>query len=70
MRRSPETASVREGASARISSIDSRANGTLLVTRTPADVAGPGCLVPSIDRKAKTLTVRWYATHNGFGRGG
>jgi hypothetical protein len=39
---------------------------------TAADVAGAGCLVPSIGgtKKAKTLIVHWYATHNGFGRGG
>ena len=39
---------------------------------TSADVAGAGCLVPSIggSKKAKTLIVHWYATHNGFGRGG
>jgi hypothetical protein len=30
----------RKGASARISSIDSRTNGTLLVTLTPVDVVG------------------------------
>lgn len=39
---------------------------------TAADVAGAGCLVASIGgtKKAKTLIVHWYATHNGFGRGG
>ena len=37
---SPGTACDREGASARISSIVSRANGTLFVTRAPVDVVG------------------------------
>ena len=40
---------------------------------TLADVQANGpCLLASIDRskKAKTLTARWWSTHNGFGRGG
>jgi hypothetical protein len=41
MARFPGTARDRKGASARISSIDSRANGRLFVTCTPVDVAGP-----------------------------
>ena len=41
MTRFPGTARVRKGASARISSIDSRTNGTLFVTCAPVDVVGP-----------------------------
>jgi hypothetical protein len=41
MARFPGTARSRKGASARISSIDSRTNGTRFVTCTPVDVAGP-----------------------------
>lgn len=40
---------------------------------TAADVQANGpCLLASIGgtKKAKTLIVHWYATHNGFGRGG
>ena len=40
---------------------------------TLADVQANGpCLLASIDRSknAKTLTARWWSTHNGFGRGG
>ena len=39
---------------------------------TLADVQANGpCLLASIARgKAKTLTVTWWSTHNGFGRGG
>ena len=40
---------------------------------TLADVQANGpCLLASIggSKKAKTLIVHWYATHNGFGRGG
>jgi hypothetical protein len=41
MARFPGTAGVRDGASARISSIDSRTYGTLFVTRVPVSAAGP-----------------------------
>jgi hypothetical protein len=41
MARFSGTVCSRKGASARISSIDSRANGTLFVTCAPVDVAGP-----------------------------
>jgi hypothetical protein len=39
---------------------------------TLADVQANGpCLLASISRgQVKTLTVRWWSTHNGFGRGG
>jgi len=39
---------------------------------TSTDLVGPGCLVASTGgtKKAPTLIVHWYATHNGFGRGG
>ena len=39
--------------------------------RPTSQVNGP-CLLASIggNKKAKTLIVHWYATHNGFGRGG
>ena len=41
MARSPRSSPDRSGASARIASIDSRANGTLFVMRVPVDSAGP-----------------------------
>lgn len=49
---------VRNGASARISSIDSRANGTRIVTCVPVDVAGPDPAGSAGTATARRITAK------------
>jgi hypothetical protein len=57
MARFPGTARDRKGASARISSIDSRTKGTLFVTCDPVDVVGPDPAESPEPATAKRITT-------------
>jgi hypothetical protein len=61
---------VAPGADPEVEVISRRCPDNLPPTAADVEANGP-CLLASIQRgKAQTLTVRWWARHNGFGRGG